>query len=395
MLSRRELLQHASLIALAPTVPGFLARTARAAAEDRDGRALVVVQLDGGNDGLNTIVPHADDNYGRLRKTLRLPAKDLIALNDAVGLHPGLRPAAKLLEAGRLTVVQGVGYPNPSRSHFRSMAIWHTARFDREEHHGLGWVGRALDEAPRSGGGQTGALFVGPEAPPVALRGRRSIASALVRPDDFAVNVTEAKELLARADDGDELAAFVRRTTLEAYATADRLTEAARARDGAAYPASEFAGRLRLVARLLKSGFGARVYYTLHAGFDTHAQQLVPHFGLLNEFAVALAAFFDDLAAAKLAERVVVLAFSEFGRTVKENGSGGTDHGTAGPVFLAGPGVKGGLAGAAPSLTDLVEGEPKMTVDFRSVYATALRDWLGLPARASLGGEFEALPLFR
>src|SRR5262249_24783305 len=160
-----------------------------------------------------------------------------------------------------------------------------------------------------------GALFVGPEAPPVALHGRRSIASALVRPDDFAVNVTEAKELLARADDGDELAAFVRRTTLEAYATADRLTEAAPARDGAAYPASEFAGRLRLVARLLKSGFGARVYYTLHVGFDTHAQQLVPHFGLLNEFAVALAAFFDDLAAAKLAERVVVLAFSEFGRT--------------------------------------------------------------------------------
>src|SRR5690242_18145670 len=153
MPSRRDFLKRAALVALTPTVPGFLARTARAATADRDGRVLVVIQLDGGNDGLNTVVPFGDDNYGRLRKALRVPTNDLIKLSDGVGLHPSLRPAARLWETGQLAVVQGVGYPNPSRSHFRSMAVWHTARFDPEEHKALGWIGRALDAGPALRGG--------------------------------------------------------------------------------------------------------------------------------------------------------------------------------------------------------------------------------------------------
>jgi uncharacterized protein (DUF1501 family) len=274
------------------------------------------------------------------------------------------------------------------------MAVWHTARFDPEEHTGLGWLGRALDGAPARAG-EPGALFVGLESPPVALRGRHSSTSALSRLEDFIISA-EAAAVRPAVADGDDLAAFVRRTTLDAYATAQRVREAARAKgDGAAYPATGLAERLRLVASLLKAGFDTRVFYTLQAGYDTHAAQLLGHARLLEELASAVGAFFEDLAAAGLAERVAVLAFSEFGRTVKENASYGTDHGTAGPVFLAGPGVRGGLAGAAPSLSDLAEGEPKMTVDFRSVYATVLRDWLGLGSLAAVGGTFARLPLFR
>ena len=163
----------------------------------------------------------------------------------------------------------------------------------------------------------------------------------------------------------------------------------------ARYPETALAGRLRMVARLLKAGFGARVYYTTQPGYDTHAVQQAPHAALLAELSTALKAFLDDLAAAGLAERVAVLAFSEFGRRVAENGSMGTDHGTAGPVFLAGPGVRPGLAGTMPSLTDLADGDLKWTVDFRRIYASALEDWLGVPSEAALGGRHEPLALFR
>ena len=393
--TRRDFLKTSTLLALAPTVPGFLARTAWAARPERDGRVLIVLQLDGGNDGLNTVVPFADDNYARLRRRLRVPVNELIKVNDRVGLHPALGRAAKLLESGRLAVVQGVGYPNPSRSHFRSMAIWHAARFDHEEHNGLGWLGRALDGATTPAG-ESGSLFVGLESPPVALRGRRSATAALSRLEDLTISADATVVRTATADDADDLAAFVRRTTLDAYAAAERVQEAAHAgADGGVYPATALAERLRLIARLLKAGFGTRVFYTLQAGYDTHAQQTFPHAALLGELAGALSAFFDDLTTVKLADRVLVLAFSEFGRTVKENASGGTDHGTAGPVFLVGPAVKPGLIGAAPSLTELEGGEPKMSVDFRRVYATVLEDWLGLPSRTALAGTFEHLPLFR
>jgi uncharacterized protein (DUF1501 family) len=396
MLNRRDFLRTSSLLALAPTVPTFLARTARAAAAAKDGRALVVIQLDGGNDGLNTVIPFGDDNYSRLRKALRIPGSELIKVGDGVGLHASLKPVSRLLENGNLAVVQGVGYPNPNRSHFRSMSIWHTARFDPEEHKSLGWIGRALDGGPTLQAGAPGSVFAGMESPPIALQGRRVPSAALTRLEDFAL-AGEAPASASTIAPGanDDLADFVRRVTLDAYAAADKVKEALRSDNGAGYPGSELAGRLRLMARLLKSDYGARMYYTLQPGYDTHSLQAVPHSGLLFELAGALAAFFDDLRAAKLADRVAVLAFSEFGRTIKENASGGTDHGTAGPVFLAGPGVKGGLSGAQPSLTELDLGEPKMAVDFRRVYAAVLEDWLGLPTNAPLGGDFRPIQLFK
>jgi uncharacterized protein (DUF1501 family) len=198
-----------------------------------------------------------------------------------------------------------------------------------------------------------------------------------------------------------ELAAFLHRSMLDAYAAADRIQEAARTRDsGVSYPATEFARQFQLIARLIKAGWGTRVYYTNQVNrsandYDTHFNQLPLHAGLLEELAGGLRAFLDDLAKARLAERVAVLTFSEFGRRVAENGSAGTDHGTAGPVFLAGPGVKAGLVGATPILLDLQDGELRMGIDFRRVYATVLEDWLGLPAKAALAGTFERLTLFR
>jgi uncharacterized protein (DUF1501 family) len=192
-----------------------------------------------------------------------------------------------------------------------------------------------------------------------------------------------------------DLAHFVRRSTLDAYATSERMAKVLRFEEkGASYPATGLSEQLRGIARLIKDGGGTRVYYTAHGSYDTHAGQLPAHARLLGELSEALKAFLDDLAAAKLAERVVVMCFSEFGRRVGENGTG-TDHGTAGPVFLAGPRMRAGLVGDAPKLLDLQEGDLKMSIDFRRVYATVLEEWLGLPSKPSLGGTFEKLPLFK
>ncbi len=399
MSSRRTFLKTAlrgsSLIALAPTVPGFLAATARAAAPRRDDRILVVIQLDGGNDGINTVVPFQDEGYARYRKALRLPADRLLKVGESVGFHPGMSEAARLLERGELAIVQGVGYPNPSRSHFRSMAVWHSARPDPEEHAGPGWLGRVFDDRLASGD-RSGAYFLGKGQPPAALRGRRSTPATLDRIEDLALPAKADRPVVEGGGAVNDLTAFVRRSTLDAYATADRVAEMARADTSSdRYPATGLARRLALIARLVKSGGDARVYYTQQGGYDTHAGQFDVHANLLSELFGALGAFQDDLAASGLADRVIALCFSEFGRRVAENGSGGTDHGTAGPVFLAGPGVRAGLVGPAPRLLDLQDGDLKMSIDFRRVYATILESWLGLPSHEALGEVFEPLPLFR
>jgi uncharacterized protein (DUF1501 family) len=410
MFSRREFLRTSSrtstLVALAPTIPGFLAQTARAAGPVRDGRILVVVQLNGGNDGINTVVPFADEGYAKNRNVLRLPTNRLLRINREVALHPAMGDAARLLQSGRLAIVQGVGYPNPSRSHFKSMAIWHTAhvnlprtdRLDMPTNASLGWIGRALDEGGRSAGGSPAAQFVGSESLPLALRSRRSVASAIMRPEDAVLTLRTGERTTPSMEGGrgDDLAAFVLRSTLDAYDTSERMARLLRTEDrGVSYPTNEFAGQLRLVARLIKSGGGTRIYYTSQGYYDTHYDQLQVHANLLGELSGALKAFLDDLAGARLADRVVVLCFSEFGRRVRENGSRGTDHGTAGPVFLAGPRVRAGLAGRTPSLLDLEDGDLRMGIDFRRVYATILEEWLGLPSNNVLGARFEQLPLFR
>jgi len=395
MFSRRAFLKTSALLSLAPTVPVFLTQTARAARPRRDGRVLVLVELNGGNDGINTVVPFADEGYAKHRKELRLPAGQLIKIDERVGLHPALRDAGRLLESGRLALVQGVGYPNPNRSHFESMSIWQTARLKPAQKDG-GWVGGALDGGAAPTDGSPASASIGLAPPPRALRGERTMSATLAHLEDLVLGGDlDPRRTIVSPPASSDVKAFVHRTMLDAYATADRLKEAARLQDsGSPYPATGLSERLRLVARLIKAGFGTRVFYTVQAGYDTHYSQLPQHANLLAELGGALRAFLDDLKNAKLDERVVVLVFSEFGRRVAENGSLGTDHGTAGPVLLAGSRVKPGLVGQTPSLLDLQDGDLKMGIDFRQVYATVLEDWLGLPARTTLGGDFPRLPLF-
>ena len=363
--TRRDFFRKLPVISLAPTVPGFIATLARAANAERDGRILVVIQLDGGNDGLNTVVPYGDAAYARNRKSLKLAKDSLIKVSDGIGLHPAMGQAGKLLESGRLGIIPGVGYPNPNRSHFASMAIWHTARLDEEEHGGPGWLGRSLDSTPPSS-----SLFVGAGAIPAAIRGRRALASSLERIEDLTLDSAVARPNVS--SDGDDLAAFVRRSTLDAYASSDRLAELAKDRSSSArYPGTGLANRLKLVARLIKGGYDSRVFYTSQGGYDTHSQQLNTHFGAAQRAFGRIEGVPRRPCRARSWPTVFwCMTFSEFGRRVQENGSGGTDHGAAGPVFLAGPAVKPGLLGAYPSLTDLDDGDLRPVVDFRRIYAT-------------------------
>jgi uncharacterized protein (DUF1501 family) len=390
MFNRRSMLKRSGLIALAPSVPMFLTRCAEAAAAaENSRRKLVIIQLDGGNDGINTVVPFDDEGYAKHRKELRLAKDRLIKVDDQVGLHPAMREAGELLSDGKFAIVQGVGYPNPNRSHFRSMAIWHTARFEESEHNSYGWAGRALDGGKRTVGAD--AIFVGEEKLPLALRGRRSVATSMLNADDLKLSLPVGQTQGKAKESQSDIAAFVQRTVTDAYSASAQLAEATKTSVASTnYPNSRLAQRMRLISQLIKSDSPTRIYYTIQGGYDTHSVQLPTHFRLLRTFSSALKAFVDDLQTARLLDQVVVMAFSEFGRRVKENGSIGTDHGTAGPVFLAGSKVKAGLHGKSPSLTDLQDGDLRMQVDFRSIYSDLLANWLHLSPANTVGSKFRA-----
>ncbi len=405
----KSTLAASSLISFgAATVPSFLGRSARAAADSGKGddRVLVVVQLLGGNDGLNTVVPHGMDGYHQARRVLRLPAGSLHKITNDMGLHPSMGRLAQLLNEGRVSVVQGVGYPNPDRSHFRSMEIWESARLEQGATE-TGWLGRALDTAPERPGGDVPAMHVGVRSLPIALRARRGEVPSLETLEDYRLRFVDGDPAgrraaingMARLDPGsdgdDALLGFLRRCTLSAYESSRRLEEVvpSKASKGANYPGSGLAKRLAMIAGLIKAGFGTRIYYTALDGFDTHARQLGPHAALLGELSEAIAAFHADLAGAGQADRVALLTFSEFGRRVAENASMGTDHGAGAPLFVVGPVTQPGLVGAHPALDNLDDGDLIHHTDFRRVYATMLEPWLGLPAAPIIGAGFPPLRL--
>ncbi|MBM4075095.1 MAG: DUF1501 domain-containing protein [Planctomycetes bacterium] len=403
MITRRKFLAHSSLISLAPMIPGFLNRSLANESTRVDDTILVVLQLDGGNDGLNTVIPYRNDHYLRSRRELRIAEKDVVKLNDELGLHPAMKPMAEMYQAGRLTILPGVGYPNPDRSHFRSMAIWHQGRPDADENSGYGWLGRTLDTTIASTNPTANAVFVGSQNPPQALWGRRSQVVSLNHANDFRLS-TEFSTSNHRDQESshdsvsiNDVSSYVNRVVRQTYQSARQFTEQIdhdSSKSISSYPDSELAQQLSLISLMIRNNLGARVYYASQTGYDTHSGQLGPHQRLLGTLAGALKAFFDDLAAARLDDRVVLLAFSEFGRRVQENESEGTDHGAAGPVFLAGPETVGGISGQYPSLEDLDEGDLKMSVDFRSVYRTILDDWLRIDSRF-LVAEEKSLRLFK
>jgi uncharacterized protein (DUF1501 family) len=404
-------LSSSTLVAMgSTTIPTFLSRSAEAAdGAKANDRSLVVVQLLGGNDGLNTVVPHGIDGYNRGRRALRLPAGQLHKITAEIGLHPAMGGMAKILERGRLSVVQGVGYPNPDRSHFRSMEIWETASVKNDAKSlESGWLGRALDSRQAKPGDDPPGLHVGARSMPLALKTRKTEVPSVESLESYKLQLAGTEQekqaertalnQLAGIDrrHDDALLGFISRTTLAAYESSGRLEQlAGKKQSGPKYPNFGLARRLELIAQIIKADFGTRIFYTSLDGFDTHANQLGTHAALLTELSDSVTAFHDDLAAAGHGERVALLSFSEFGRRVEENASQGTDHGAAAPVFLMGPVGTPGLVGSHPGLDDLDDGDLKFHTDFRSIYASLIADWLNITAEPVVGSGFKSLPLFR
>jgi len=414
-MTRREFVKKGlTIVAVGMTAPSFLTRTALALnnpwdlaqAQSRPGtpdeNILVVVQMGGGNDGLNTLVPFTEDAYYRARPTLAVPQKDVLRVTDTLGLHPNLGKVKGLYDKGAMAVIQGVGYPNPSRSHFKSMEIWHTADPEGRVVR-YGWIGRYFDSKCPVCEQPTVGVNVGP-AMPLAMKAESGNGVTLETPETFqwmpsmnGIGEKEEMELFrllnAPATNEPGTIDFLRHTAMNAVISSERVREAVgKYKGGIEYPNNRLGYGLKLIAQMIAGNLSTKVYYANMTGFDTHAAQRGVHEALLRELAEGVEAFYRDLEAQGNADRVLVLAFSEFGRRVAENGSAGTDHGMAAPMFVFGKRIKGGLYGQHPSLTDLVEGDLKHAIDFRSVYATVLDKWLGADPAKILGAPFERIP---
>ncbi|PYK36967.1 MAG: hypothetical protein DME49_13650 [Verrucomicrobia bacterium] len=435
--TRRQFLRTSMLGAAASwTLPVFLEKTffaldAMAAdaltqtATGKDGTILVVLQMAGGNDGLNMVVPYADDIYYRSRPKLGLPADKVLKLNSYAGLNGKLTGLKALFDEGHLSIVQGVGYPNPNRSHFRSTEIWQTAS-DADRNESEGWLGRYFDnccagadptvgvaigeEMPQAFAAKTptGITFSQPEQfrwrPSEKVEGRMSAEESFFRQLNGSAGGEEA---LLAASEGASISAipgksktdlstidFLQRTALDAQLSSDKILAIARKyKSNVPYPQGRLAASLSMIARMIAGGLPTRVYYASQGGFDTHAGQVNAHERLMGELNDALSAFATDLKQQGNFDRVLLITFSEFGRRVVENANGGTDHGAAAPMFILGGAVKPGLFGKYPSLSDLDHDDLKFNTDFRSVYGTVLDKWLRAPSQVVLGRKFPALPI--
>jgi uncharacterized protein (DUF1501 family) len=411
MTDRRDFLKTSSLLGFGARVPTFLGNTALAAPRaDQAGAKdtiLVVVQLTGGNDGLNTVIPIKDELYAKYRPSIGIKKADARKLDDDYAFHPAMEGLAKHFTDGLASVIHGVGYPNPSQSHFRSMDIWHAA--STQDSLTEGWLGKALKQKPLP----AFHLAAGNEAAPLALTGAAARVPSIATLADFQLKTggstsaeksTQKKVIEATAmpagnsSSAPNMLDFVRRTATTTYAGSDRIQALAKNYEPkATYPATGLANRLKIAAQLIDAGIGARIFYVSMDGFDTHSGQGAAtgsHANLLGELSGAVSAFYDDLEARGHGKRVCVMTFSEFGRRAKENGSQGTDHGSGAPMILVGGKLKPGFHGTHPSLAKLDEGNLVHTTDFRRVYAAMLKTWLGLDAKAILGQEFAPLDLF-
>lgn len=432
--TRREFLQKGLVVLSAtPTIPMFLSNTAWAMSDPldtkrtqqptgKDGKILVVVQLAGGNDGLNTVVPYADAAYHRARPAIGLDEKSVLKIDNYVGLHQNLAPIKELYDDGMMSIVQGVGYPNPNRSHFRSMDIWQSAEPERDVPLN-GWIGRYFDNACPGCDPHIG-VSIG-EQLPLAMRGERVTPLSFDRPENYRYNGKDrvAYEMLNDIDNTSakppapgaatqpvrstkstpkiEISSaqqldFLERTALDAQMSSDEIIRITRSHNSPKpYPNGDFGNGLRTVAAMIAGGLPTRVYYVTLGGFDTHAAQKGRHDQLMQQFAQGVNAFWADLKQQKNADRVMMMSFSEFGRRVTQNASQGTDHGAAAPMFLFGPALKQGLVGKHPSLTDLDQGDLKYAIDFRCIYATVLQSWMDTPSKPILGKQFQIAPIIK
>jgi uncharacterized protein (DUF1501 family) len=438
--TRREFLRTTVLgSALSWTVPAFLADTFMAlygeAADSatqivtgKDATILVVLQMAGGNDGLNTVVPYSNDFYHKARPRIGLSADKVIKLNGDIGFHGAMAGFKNLYDSGNLAVVQGVGYPNPNRSHFRSTEIWQTAS-DSDKVEKYGWLGRYFDNACSGADPTVGVVlgrqlpesffakmpkgicfdnpqnyrFMSPEHPKPGQTDMTEAAyeklndPEMVSSDDPEADNTGASIASLPAGmpmQGGKAVDFIERTALDAQISSEKVRSiAAKTQNAATYPASQLGNSLKMVAKLIGGGLPTRIYYVSQGGYDTHTNQLGTQQRLLGDLADSVKAFVDDMKAQGNLQRVLVMTFSEFGRRVNDNANGGTDHGAAAPLFIVGNTVKAGLLGRCPSLApqDLFQGDIKYNVDFRQVYAGVLENWLRTRSAPILGKPFEPL----
>ena len=396
-------MRDAALFSAMGVAPQFLTRTVEGATGSiegfKDDRVLVVVQLGGGNDGLNTVVPYENDLYHNARPQIGLRKDRVLPINEELGFNDRLRGLMGLYDEGRLAVIQGVGYPNPDRSHFRSMDIWHTAS-ESDEYLNSGWMGRYFDRyCSGSARPQVGAA-IGNERP-LAFEGQKGLGLAFEDPRRFGWDagsnrdtVASFSALNASGGGGDTTLDFLRHVTSNAIMSAEEIRAAADRGHWQRPAGNYFERALATVAAMVRGELATRIFFVSATGFDTHANQAGQHDNLLAVVGDGLAKFQEILRNDGTSGRVSTMVFSEFGRRVSENNSRGTDHGTAAPMFLIGDAVKPGLHGFAPDLGDLLEGDLKHTTDFRAVYASVLREWFRVDAAPVLGSQFDGLSLF-
>ena len=401
LLSRRDLVKRGGLIAVGLVAPRWLSSIARADVlrKARGGKALsdtvlIVCQLSGGNDGLNTVVPWSNKTYYTLRPTIGITEDKVLKINEHLGFNPALKGLAELYQEKKVAIIQNTGYPNPNRSHFKSMDIWQSASPEGKMRYG--WVGRHFDQQ----------MSVGPLNPvvalglstdkPLALTGKdasipcfASLADiqSMVGDPDTERMLRQIQGADAPAGSDTRIVQQANKTALDAMATLSK--QLAGFTPKQTYANDAFGNGFKQIAQLVATSPQTRIVYFSAGGFDTHARQTESHERLLTGFGNGMLAFQREMEAIGKADKVVVLVFSEFGRRSYENASGGTDHGAAAPMFLVGKNVKPGIYGPNPNLQDLADGDLRFTTDFRQVYATAVDNWLGGDSEVVLGQKFE------
>ncbi len=396
---RRDFLKTSSLASGVALIPGFL-KGFNHVPYVENGKKLVVIQLSGGNDGLNTCIPFRNDIYYKQRPSLAIEKSLTHSISDEMGLHPALTNMHRLFHDGSLTIINQVGYPNAERSHFRAMDIWHTAS-DSDEYWDTGWLGRYLDHNCQGCTKPHGVLEID-DTLSLAVKGEHTKALAVKDPQRLYRNVQEKRiqELYYDYHEkGERLASeeltFLYKTLAETVESAAYIHDKSRIyTSNERYPVTPIGKQMKVTAELIRSGVETTVFYVSLSGFDTHVRQKWQHERLLTQLDQAIATFVGDMKKSNIWKDTLIMVFSEFGRRVSQNASQGTDHGKANNVFLIGGNLQSaGMYNNIPSLDILDDGDIPFTVDFRSIYATILQDWLGADDKKILRKKYDKLQL--
>jgi uncharacterized protein (DUF1501 family) len=395
-MKRRDFLKNTALASGAFLIPAFLKPLEALAQSDVTGyKNLVIIQLSGGNDGLNTIIPYGNDIYYQKRSTIAINQADIIKLNNMQGFNPSLSSLKEIYDQGWMSIINSVGYPNPDRSHFRSMDIWQTAS-DSNQFLSTGWIGRYLDSNCQTCKNPYTAIEVD-DTLSLAMKGATMKGIAVQDPNKLYQETREPFFKGLVHDNSEHLnednLGYLYKTMIETYSSADYIQQTSKTYNVTAqYPATQLSNQLKTVSKFINSGLNTRVYYVSLSGFDTHVGQQNQQNRQLQVYGDAVAAFIKNLKQSGKLDDTLVMTFSEFGRRVEQNASNGTDHGTANNIMLFGGKLKkAGIFNDAPNLTDLDNGDLKYQVDFRNVYATLLDKWLNISNSQVLNKNFNGL----